>query len=267
MKLGPTEIDGLAGCICGGDGTSQPYRTGTNIDRFRGFVGARVSWMPGGSRFYDSQSYLEACNETAPGATGLPSAIEKVITGLVDRRHFDRDDAQDDAIAEVTRILDFHQVRFVVGPRREVELVAAQTPGQEVIDAEIHTAFESVLRESDLASAREHYRKARRFLRSAEPDYANAAKEAVCAVEAMLLALTQERDFNRAVERAVRTGDVPRPLGEMMKKLYAYRGDEAGVAHADVKAPDVDRAEAEFAVNQAAVTGLYLRAKLLRPAP
>ena len=51
-------------------------------------------------------------------------------------------------------------------------------------------------------------------------------------------------------------------LGEMVKKLYAYRGDEPGVSHGAAEVPDVDSQDAQFVVNLAAVVGLYLREKL-----
>jgi hypothetical protein len=57
--------------------------------------------------------------------------------------------------------------------------------------------------------------------------------------------------------------EVPAPLAAMVTKLYAYRGDESGVAHGDEDLPDVDRDDAQFVVNLAAVIGVYLTAKLI----
>jgi hypothetical protein len=154
-------------------------------------------------------------------------------------------------------------VRFEVNRRGQVELLSTVTSrGQEIIERDIHTAFDQVLDDRTLDAAREHLRKARQLLGAADPDYANAAKEAVCMVESLAVTLTGERDLNRAISKSVRAGIVPAPLGEMIKKLYAYRGDEPGVAHADATVPDVDADDATFAVNLAAVIGLYLRHKL-----
>lgn len=72
--------------------------------------------------------------------------------------------------------------------------------------------FEKVLKNSHLAPARAHYTKARRLLKASEPDYENAAKEGVRAVESLVKILTGESDFNKAIEKAVREGRLPRPL-------------------------------------------------------
>ena len=256
-------IDALANCICGGEGTSIEYRSATSIDRFRAFAGVDVNWEPGRSRFYDAVSYLDACNDTPVGQSRLPRGLEKVLAALVDRRLFESDVAQEVVLDELQQILEPYDVDVRLDARRQLEFSTSSSRGQQVIDEEIHTAFETLLHESDLGAAREHYRKARGFLRASEPDFANAAKEGVCVVESLLLALTGERDFNKAVAKAVASGLIPRPLGELIKKLYAYRGDEPGVAHAAETVPDVDVHDAQFVVNLAATIGLYLRAKLV----
>lgn len=263
MKLSPEEIDVLANCICGGEGTSIEYRTATSINRFRAFVGAKVDWETGSSRFYDAVAYLEACNETQPGRSGLPQAIEKVVVALVDRRQFKSHAAQDEVLEQLSKMLEVHQGELRLDVRRRVDLISStSSPGQEILNDEIHTIFEKLVRDPDLDAAREHYRKARRFLNASDPDFANAAKEGVCAVESLLGALTGERDFNKAVGKAVAGSGIPRPLGELIKKLYAYRGDAPGVAHAGL--PEADQEDAQFVVNLAAAIGLYLRGKLTR---
>lgn len=266
MKLSPITIDALANCICGGDGTSVAYRTATSIARFRAFAGVVVEWEPGSSRFNDAVAYLEAANDLPAGGSGLPRGIEKIVLALADRRQFESQDAQDDVLAELESILEPYEVELTIDVRRNVQLTSrATSPGQIVVDKEIHTVFEQQLRDSDLEAARAHYRKARRFLRAAEPDFENAAKEAVCSVESLLLALTGAADFNKAIAKSTTEGLVPKPLGELIRKLYAYRGDEPGVAHAGNSVPDVDAEDAQFVVNLAATVGLYLRAKLSEP--
>lgn len=263
MALAPTEIDALASFVCGGEGTPASYRSGVNINRFIAFTGTRVEWEPGPSRFYEAQSWLTACDATPPGLSGLPREIEKVVVALGDRRQFESDDEQQLMVEELARVLGYHEIELRLLPRRRVELVSkATTPGQEVIDEEIHTVFEKVLKDSALAPARAHYVKARRLLKASEPDYENAAKEGVCAIESLSKVLTGASDFNKAIERSIREGLLPRPLGEMVKKLYAYRGDEPGVSHGAGEVPDVDAQDAQFVVNLSAVVGLYLRGKL-----
>jgi len=42
---------------------------------------------------------------------------------------------------------------------------------------------------------------------------------------------------------------------ELIEKLYAYRGDEPGVAHGDEEVPNVDQHDAQFVLNAAAAIG------------
>jgi hypothetical protein len=109
-----------------------------------------------------------------------------------------------------------------------------------------------------------HYQKAHRLLRSG--DFANSAKESVCSVEAYLYTITGESEIKKALREATKAG-LPKPLDGVIEKLYAWRGNEPGVAHAGKKAPAVERADAQFALNLAAVVNLYLRTRLLSDAP
>jgi hypothetical protein len=49
----------------------------------------------------------------------------------------------------------------------------------------------------------------------------------------------------------------------VIEKLYAWRGNEPGVAHGSKELPTVTRADAQFALNMAAAVNLYLRERLL----
>jgi hypothetical protein len=115
VKLAPLQLETLANAICGGEGTPIDYRSGEQLRRFRAFVGADVDWETGSSRFYDTLAYLEACNETPAGSSGLPSAIEKVIVALLDRRQFDSHVAQDDALTHVASVFEAMPVDVHLG--------------------------------------------------------------------------------------------------------------------------------------------------------
>jgi hypothetical protein len=266
VRLAPNQIETLATAICGGEGTPVEYRSWEKIVRFRAFVDADIEeYEEGGSRWKDTVRYLGACNNTPAGKSGLPRAIEKVILALVDRRQFTTDWVQHEVAAFVrSSVLGRVPVAVEIDLRGEASLRSTTTgPGQEIIDQEIHTVFEEVLTEGSLKAARSYYAKARRLLGGAEPDYANAAKEAFLSIESLVRTLTGEKDFNKAIAKAVNADLIPKPLGELIKKLHAYRGDEAGVAHAGDEEPDVDHHDAQFVVNLAAVIGAYLRAKLV----
>lgn len=263
MKLSPRQVNAVASAICGGPDMPIAYRTGAEINSFIEFVGIDVTWEPGSSRFYDAQAFVEACNAMPSGRSGLPAGIEQVLIAIVDRREFEDDERHQRAVEHVRGVLARLPISLEVNGRGEVELRSTHTSrGQEIVEREIHTVFGQALDHQALEAARVHMRKARRLRSAAEPDYANATKEAVCAIESIAVTLTGERDLIRAIAKSVRAGIVPAPLGEMIKKLYAYRGDEPGVAHANATVPNVDAEDAAFAVNMAAVVGLYLRDKL-----
>lgn len=264
MELSPRQIESLAGAICGGEGTPIDYRSSERIDRFRAFVGIDVEWTPGSSRWKDTVAFLEACNGDQIGRSELPTNIERVVTALLDRREFSTDQSQDQAIGFIRDILAGQPLAIRHDSYRNIEIVSTRnSAGQDVIEQEIHTVFERVVGEEDLRAARAHYKKARQMLTAGQPDYENAAKEAVCCIESLSATLTGERNLNQAMAKAVRKGLIPLPLAEMVKKLYAYRSDEPGVAHGKQDEPDVDVHDAYFLVNQAAVIGLYVRAKLV----
>jgi len=72
----------------------------------------------------------------------------------------------------------------------------------------------------------------------------------------------EERDLKKALRRASEAG-LPKPLDGMIEKLYAWRGNEPGIAHGGDTLPSVTRADAQFALNMAAAINLYLRQRLL----
>lgn len=99
------------------------------------------------------------------------------------------------------------------------------------------TKAQVVLGDTRLAKARKHYDKALHFFRNpTKPDYENAVKEAVCAVEAAGKAL-----FPSA--KAATLGDlskwlvndpdlsVPKGIGQTFTGVYAYRSGGDGIGH------------------------------------
>ena len=135
------------------------YRTGEQLHRFRVFVGVDVDCDECSSRFYDTLSYIEACNGTPSGPSGLPIGIEKVIVALLDRRQFKAQVAQDDAVAHVAAVLEAMPVELRVGHHREIEVLSSiSSPGKKC-ECDVVTAYDEVLKESGFTAARQHYRK------------------------------------------------------------------------------------------------------------
>lgn len=94
-----------------------------------------------------------------------------------------------------------------------------------------------VLGDPKLLSARRHYDKALQFFRHpSKPDYENAVKEAVCAVEAagkILFPMAKASTLGDLVRWFGSTRDVliPKAICQTLTGIYAFRSAGDGVAH------------------------------------
>ncbi|MGZ4287997.1 MAG: hypothetical protein ACXVHB_26820 [Solirubrobacteraceae bacterium] len=267
LRLSPKQVQALAGFICGGE-TPWAYRRMVDILSFMRFTGATMPADPEpGSRFISACAFIEhteASDQT--GHSGLSADTEKVLVALLDRREFDNDADHVAAVGQVRDAVAGLPIMITAEPYG-IEIHSAwRDKAQSVLEERIHTAFGDVIAGEDLAAARAHYIKARRFLEGPVPDYENCCKESVCSIEALATAMTGERDLPRAIKKAVGATRIPKPLDDMIIKLYAYRGNEPGVGHGQADAPSVRRAEAELLFNLAGSLGHYLRVALTEDA-
>lgn len=260
-KLSPRQVDDLANRILGGV-ESFEYRTANQIDQFFDFAEIDVTEAGGGSRFYFTQDVVAGANRSQLGASGLPSEVETIVKALLDPREF-KDAAQhSDAVDDVAELL---RPAGAVAEFKDPDVVLRSTrrsKSQKVLEAQIHTVFGQALDDEAFSAARTHYRKARRYLEGPEVDYENSCKESMCAIESIVLTLAGGTDLVKELRKLSREGHVPKPIAEMAVKLYAYRGDEPGIAHAGPEAPDVGKEEAELLFNLAGSIGAYMRSKL-----
>ncbi len=99
------------------------------------------------------------------------------------------------------------------------------------------TKAQVVLGDARLVGARRHYDKALQFFRNpAKPDYENAVKEAVCAVEAAgkaLFPISKAVTLGDLAKWFSTTGDVsvPKALVQTIHGIYGYRNGGDGVSH------------------------------------
>jgi len=130
-----------------------------------------------------------------------------------------------------------------------------------------HTANLSVranvsMADGRLRLARGHYSKALGFFSDARnPDYRNAVKEAVCAVEVAAKVLTpfEGSTLGDVLKVARSEGKyIPPPLIKCFEGLYAFRGSAPGVAHGSQSDVEVSRAVAEFVMASAAAQVILL---------
>lgn len=121
-----------------------------------------------------------------------------------------------------------------------------------------------VLGDPRLAGARKHFEKALQFFRSyAKPDYENAVKESVCAVEAagkVLFPEAKAATLGDLAKWLVSAKDVavPKALGQMITATYAYRSGGDGVGHGGASAGRATVEVAEFILAVCASQIIYL---------
>ncbi len=263
-KLSPRQVDDLASRILG-EVDSFDYRTANRIDQFFDFAEIDVSEASGGSRFYYAQDVVTRANRSDLGSSGLPTEIETIVKALLDPREF-KDAAQHgDAVDDLAELL---RPAGAVAEFRDPDVILRSTRrsrSQKVLEEQIHTVFGQTLDDEAFSAARTHYRKARRYVEGPEVDHENSCKESVCAIESIVLTLAGGSDLVKELRRLAREDHIPKPITEMVIKLYAYRGNEPGIAHAGPEAPDVGKEEAELLLNLAGSIGAYTRAKLATP--
>jgi hypothetical protein len=115
-----------------------------------------------------------------------------------------------------------------------------------------------VLGDPRLSQARTHYEKALRFFRNpSNPDYENAVKDAVCAVEAAAKELFPEAKVATLGDMAKwlagnDAGKLPRPLAQTFTGVYGFRSGGEGVGHGGTDGGAVTVELAEYVLALAA---------------
>ncbi len=132
--------------------------------------------------------------------------------------------------------------------------------GSGFIDAKIKEA-RYLLKESEFKGADEHFEKAMKALNERpKPDVENCIKDSVAAIESVgrVIVGDEKALLSEIINKAVRSEVIPKPLDQTFQKVYAYRGNEPGVAHGAVDASKVTEAEAELILAMSAAMIIYL---------
>lgn len=128
----------------------------------------------------------------------------------------------------------------------------------------------SVLSDPKMEAVKLFFQKSENFFQQIpKPDSANCIKEAECALEATLdiIFIEKVKDYDRALNNIQNeTGIlIPRTIIESVKKIYAYRGDATGVAHASEEGSRVTPLEAELVMSVIASFITYLYDAIILP--
>ncbi len=132
--------------------------------------------------------------------------------------------------------------------------------GSGFIDAKIkETRY--LLKEAEFRGADQHFEKAMKAINERpKPDVENCVKDAVSAIESVGRIITNDENalLSDIIKSAVKKDVIPQPLDQTFQKLYAYRGNEPGVAHGAVDISKVTEAEAELILAMSAAMIIYL---------
>ena len=132
--------------------------------------------------------------------------------------------------------------------------------GSSFVDSEIQEA-RFLLKEDEFKGADAHFEKAVRAISvRPNPDVENSIKDAVSAVEsvARIVANNPKAILSDILKDMSKKGNIPKPLEQAMQKLYAYRGNEPGVAHGLVEDSAVTVDEAQLVLAMSAAIMVYL---------
>jgi hypothetical protein len=207
LRISPRQVQVVANLICGEKDEPTEYRTRPEIESFVLFTNTGIQLPASGvSRFNYASLFIDLAQTSNPteGASGLSRATEQILEALLDVREFSSEDLRDEALLRVNQaVLNGIPVEARIAADGSVEIVSTrQTRAQRVLDEQIHTAFGEKISESALEASRAHYAKARRHLTAANPDYENAAKEAVTSLESLVLTLSGESGYTPAIKKA-----------------------------------------------------------------
>ena len=132
--------------------------------------------------------------------------------------------------------------------------------GSGFIDARIKEA-RYLLKELEFRGADEHFEKALKALNTRpNPDVENCVKDAVSAIESVgrIISGNEKAMLPNIIKDMAKEDLIPKPLDEAIQKVYAYRGNQPGVAHGLVGISKVTIDEAEFVLAMSAAIIIYL---------
>jgi hypothetical protein len=132
--------------------------------------------------------------------------------------------------------------------------------GSGFVDARIEET-RYLLKEPEFKGADKHFEKAMKALNARpNPDVENCVKDAVSAIESVGRIIVNDAKalLSDIIKEMAKNKTIPKPLDEAIQKIYAYRGDQPGVAHGLVGTSKVTIDEAEFVLAMSAVIIIYL---------
>ena len=156
---------------------------------------------------------------------------------------------------DVNTLFKEEQLGFELTKEGKIEKV-----GSGFIDAKVKEA-RYLLKEPEFKGADTQFEKAIKALNvRPNPDVENCVKDAVSAIESVgrIIVSDEKAILPDIIKDMTKRGIIPKPLDQTIQKIYAYRGDQPGVAHGLVGISEVTIDEAEFVLAMSAAMIIYL---------
>lgn len=114
----------------------------------------------------------------------------------------------------------------------------------------------------ELSPVRAQWLKARNFIVASQPDYENSIKESVNSIESCLMILLNEP--NGTLGKLIKQAELDQDIQRLVSQVYGAASNRAFVRHGGTEASSLSKAEAEFFLEFAASSIVYITAKLKR---
>jgi len=112
----------------------------------------------------------------------------------------------------------------------------------------------------DLESVRNAWLKAKKFIYISPPDFENSIKESINSIESCLKIRMNEP--NKTLGQLIKKANIDRDIQEMISATYGRISNKDFVRHGGTKDSNLGKAEAEFFLELAAISIIYIVAKL-----
>ena len=114
----------------------------------------------------------------------------------------------------------------------------------------------------ELNPIRAQWLKAKNFIYSANPDFENSIKESISAVESCLMVLLNEP--NGTLGKIIKQANLDPDIERLVSQAYGATSNKAFVRHGGTVASALTKAEAEFFLEFAAASVVYITQKIKR---
>lgn len=112
----------------------------------------------------------------------------------------------------------------------------------------------------ELTPIRAQWLKAKNFIYSATPDFENSIKESISSVESSLMVLLNEP--NETLGKIIKKANLDADIERLINQAYGYTSNKDFVRHGGTVASNLTKAEAEFFLEFAATSIVYITQKL-----